>query len=376
MSRWEPPQESGDRPPQPEVPNPAGQAQPPLTGGNAPLPPSVPLSPVRRVSGQQAGERAAGPETHRQSETHRQPAPAPPLEQLRPRPGLDRVDAWGDGRRRFFRLVDEEQRFRQRVSRWMGVAGLALVTGLLILAWSAVQVTRQAEAELVLQEALAPLTDIDRLLERDYADLVAEARSGASTTVIVKSYPLGVAIPAAELATMTALEARARVLSESAGRVYERGLETFQREDGGRGSFFSPRGVLELTAGQLTSRNHTIAIIAAVVLLLFLVPMLVLVLSYGSGRQRAQNLGLAILLGGVGLALAVLIGREVAEGVAGSDDVFGKALLAVGTDLAWLPFRNALIFAALGALVLAGAVGARTLLADRSPAREAPADSF
>jgi len=272
--------------------------------------------------------------------------------------------------------VDEEQRFRQRVSRWMGIGGLALVTGLLILAWSAVQVTRETEAELVLQEALAPLTDIDRLLELHYSNLVAEARSGTSTTVIVGSFPIGVAIPAAELAAMDAATVRARVLSETARRVYQRGFGTFEREDGGRGSFFSSRGVLELSVGQLTSRNHTIAIIASVVLVLFLVPMVVLVLSYGSGHQRAQKLGLAILLGGLGLAVAVLIVRAVAEGVAGSDDVFGAALLQVGTDLAWLPFRNGLIFAVLGAVMLASAVGSRTLLSGGSDARGATGDAF
>ena len=79
---------------------------------------------------------------------------------------------------------------------------------------------------------------------------------------------------------------------------------------------------------------------------------------------------------GAWLALAVLIGRVVLRAVTESDDVFGAALLEVGTEIAWLPFRNALIFAALGAVVLAGSVGAGTLLAARRTPRGAPEDSF
>lgn len=361
MSRWQPPRR--EPPPRDPASDPGSVPRPPT----APLPPAVPVSPVRRVRGPSAAPPRRSP---------------PPPPNAGPQP--DDHGGWDppprDG---FFRLIDEEQRFRQRVSTWMGVAGLALVTALLLLAWSGVQLTERANATRVLQEAITPLSDIDRLLERDYQSLVAQANAGAGSTVILESYPLGVAIPSAQLATMSALDVRAHVLAESAARIYESGLASFEREDGGHGSFFSPRGIFTLTAGQLSSRNHTIAIIVAVVLVLFFVPMLVLVLSNGTGPQRARNLGAGILLGGAGLTLGVVIGRALLRGLAGSDDVFSDALLTVGADVAWLPARNGLIFAGLGAIVLAGALGFTTWRAQvqaqrlaQEQAQRTPEDAF
>ena len=85
-------------------------------------------------------------------------------------------------------------------------------------------------------------------------------------------------------------------------------------------------------------------------------------MSDGSGGERARNLGAGVLLGGLGLAGALLIGRALLWGVVGTDDVFADALLQIGTDTAGLPVRNGLIFGALGAVVLTGSVAFEALL--------------
>lgn len=343
-SPWEPPDRRRD-PPGDAAGEQAVEATGPPSRG--PLSPA-PTTPVRRVHTR---------------------APGASREVLRPgrgpggptRPGRRRAPAtWAA--RSSFRVADEDARVRREVSRWMGVGGLALVTGLLIVAWSAVQLTERSHATQVLQQTLAPLSDIDRLLDRDYATLQAQARAAPDTSVIVPSYPLGIAIPAAELSEMSRDEVRARVLSVSAERIYESGVGTFTREDAGQGSFFSPSGVFELTAGQLTARNHTIAIIIAVLLALFFVPMLVRALSEGSGAERARNLGAGLALGGLGLAVALLIVRGLLRGVLGADDAFSDALLDVGINAAGLPIRNGLIFGALGGIVLVASLGFETLL--------------
>ncbi len=363
--RWQTPGEEGIEetveaiappPAEPLTPGPPPGTPPPMT------PPPAgpgPASPVRRVRSRPPGA-TRGPITGplgdvRPAAQARGPIPAGRRDGGRGMHG-------GRGARGSFRVADQEHPLRHEVSRWMGVAGLALVTGLLILAWSAVQLTERARATQVLAETLAPLSDIDRLLERDYETLQAAAQESDGTSVIVRSYPLGVAIPAAELSEMSAAQVRAWVLSASAERIYDTGMGTFAREDGVRGSFFSPRGVFELTAGQLTARNHTIAIIVSVLLALFFVPMVVRTLSDGSGGERARNLGAGVLLGGLGLAGALLIGRALLRGVVGADDVFADALLQIGSDVAGLPVRNGLIFGALGAVVLTGSVAFEALL--------------
>ena len=360
--RWQTPGEEGIEetveaiappPAEPLTPGPPSGTPLPMTPSPMGPAPVGPASPVRRVRSRPPGA-TRGPITGplgdvRPAAQARGPIPAGRLDGGRGMRG-------GRGARGSFRVADQEHPLRHEVSRWMGVAGLALVTGLLILAWSAVQLTERARATQVLAETLAPLSDIDRLLERDYETLQATAQESDGTSVIVRSYPLGVAIPAAELSEMSAAQVRAWVLSASAERIYDTGMGTFAREDGVRGSFFSPRGVFELTAGQLTARNHTIAIIVSVLLALFFVPMVVRTLSDGSGGERARNLGAGVLVGGLGLAGALLIGRALLRGVVGADDIFADALLQIGSDVAGLPVRNGLIFGALGAVVLAGSV--------------------
>lgn len=343
-SPWQPPDRRGEPPGEDTGEQTVAATGPPST---EPLSPA-PTTPVRRVQTR---------------------APGAAREILRPvrgpvgraRPGPRRAPAtWAA--RGSFRVADEDARARRDMSRWRGVGGLALLTGLLILAWSAVQITERSHATQVLQRAIAPLSDIDRLLDRDYAALQAQAQAAADTSVIVQSYPLGIAIPAAELSRMDRDEVRARVLSVSAERIYESGVGTFTREDAGQGSFFSPSGVFELTAGQLTARNHTIAIIIAVLLALFFVPMLVRALSEGSGAERARNMGAGLALGGLGLAVTLLIVRGLLRGVLASDDAFSDTLLELGLDVAGLPLRNGLIFGALGGVVLAASLAFEALL--------------
>ena len=341
-SPWEPPDRRGE-PPGEDAGEQTVEATGPASSG--PLSPA-PTTPVRRVQTR---------------------APGAAREILRPvrgpggraRPGPRRAPAtWAA--RSSFRVADEDARLHRQMSRWMGVGGLALVTGLLIVAWSAVQITERSHATQVLEQTLAPLSDVDRLLDRDYATLQTQAQAQAAddASVIVQSYPLGIAIPAAALAQMSRDEVRARVLSVSAERIYESGVGTFTREDAGQGSFFSPSGVFELTAGQLTARNHTIAIIIAVLLALFFVPMLVRALSEGTGAERARNMGAGLALGGLGLAVTLLIVRGLLRGVLGSDDAFSDALLDVGLNAAGLP----LIFGALGGVVLAASLAFEALL--------------
>ncbi len=355
-SPWEPPDRHDEPPGEGSGEQTVEAAEPPP---EEPLFPA-PTTPVRRVHTRTPGAarevigpggnpaRWAGPVRRRRAPAGRRGA------------DIAARTAWAP--RGSFRVADEDARTQRQMSRWMGVGGLALVTALLILAWSAVQLTDRSQATQVLQQALAPLSDIDRLLERDYATLQTQAQAAGGASVIVQSYPLGIAIPAAELSEMSREEVRARVLSVSAERIYESGMGTFTREDAGQGSFFSPSGVFELTAGQLTARNHTIAIIIAVLLALFFVPMLVRALSEGSGAERARNLGAGLALGGLGLAIALLVVRALLRGLLASDDAFSEALLDIGVNAAGLPLRNGLIFGALGGVVLAASLAFEALL--------------
>ena len=254
-------------------------------------------------------------------------------------------------------LVDEERTMAAAVRRWGAIAALALVFATIILAWSAVQLSGRGRAERILSEALAPLTEIDALLDAEYGELVAEAAVSRGA-VTVPHYPLAVTIQARELAALSQAELRGRVLAESAGQVYEEGIRVFRREPGGSGGLFSDREVARLTMGQLTQDNHRLAKILSGALLAALIPLAAAVALLSRGPQRLGNLGLALTLAAAPLTVAALglhFGLRFAAD--GAEDPFNAALLEIGAEVSWVPLWNFTIFAVLGLLAVALARG-------------------
>lgn len=286
--------------------------------------------------------------------------PEPAVEIARPR----RIERRGSPktRGRFRRRESNGSKLLGGSVRWSAMAGLGAALALLLLGWSALQVTSRENASRVLEETLTSLTEVDALLDQDYVALVAEARERGTEPITVPHYAVEVTIPANELATMSKAALRARLLSVGADRLYDEGLTAFEREPGSTsdellsGDIFSARGIFRLTVGQLRSGSHDVARLVVIVAAVLTAIALVLVLRISEGPRRLRNLGVGVLVGTVPVGLA-LIGfrfglRIVADGV---DDPFSATLLDTGSEVFWIPVRNFLIFASLGALIVVGA---------------------
>ena len=241
------------------------------------------------------------------------------------------------------------------VLRWGAILLLAFFAIVLILAWSAIQMTGAETGQRIIQRSLLPITEIDDVLDREYAALVTEARRNPdpATTMFVPSYPIRIPITAQALATMSQGELRAFLLGESTKRMYEQGVSAFQRETTSfSGGLLGARGVLRLTVGQITRDSHQIAQILGGLLLAATAVLVGAVVVLSDGFRRIRNVGFAIAIGTAPMTLAV-VGARFALRSAGDDaaDPFNAALFAIAGDVMWIPIRNFIIFALLGLLV-------------------------
>ena len=241
------------------------------------------------------------------------------------------------------------------VLRWGAILLLAFFAIVLILAWSAIQMTGEETGQRIIQRSLLPITEIDGVLDMEYATLVTEARLNPdpATIMFVPSYPIRIPITAQALAAMSQEELRAFLLRESTKRMYEQGVSTFQRETTHfSGGLLGARGVLRLTVGQITRDSHQIAQILGGLLLAATAVLVGAVMLLSNGFRRIRNVGFAVAIGTVPMTLAV-VGARFALRSAGDDaaDPFDAALFAIAGDVMWIPIRNFIIFGMLGLLV-------------------------
>ena len=241
------------------------------------------------------------------------------------------------------------------VLRWGAILLLAFFAIVLIIAWSAIQITGEETGQRIIQRSLLPITEIDDVLDMEYEVLVTEAwrNPDPATIMFVPSYPIRIPIPAQALATMSQEELRTFLLRESTERMYEQGVSAFQRETTSfSGGLLAARGILRLTVGQITRDSHQITQILGG-LLLFVTALLVgAVVLLSDGFRRIRNVGFAIAIGMLPMTLAVVGARFALRSAAvDTADLFNAALFAISVDVIGIPIRNFIIFAMLGSLV-------------------------
>lgn len=250
------------------------------------------------------------------------------------------------------RLIAARESGRALVSwptRWALSTAAVVSLAVLVVVWSGLRVTAEDHAKPLLARALVPLTEIDALLETEYAGLIADARE-SGRALPLPHYPLGVTVPAAELATMSREELRARVLEESAAELYANGLGEFRRQPGAEnGGLFSPRGVARWTIGRLTSSTHDVFWGVLAGALILAAPPLILAIALSHPSERLRNVAAILAATGTLLVVATVAARFALRVTAdGADDPFNAALLRIGADALSVVLRNGLILLVLG----------------------------
>jgi hypothetical protein len=236
--------------------------------------------------------------------------------------------------------------------------GLLLVStlGVLLLAVDGTQLTAAGTAHRVLRRTVASLTEIDALIENPDQMATTGTISGDSASSRLTGFPIDVSLTAKEADSLSSFELRDLVLDRSADRLYADGFSAFRENDAGGASdiqILSPPGAVRYTAGLLTEGNHDIMqIVMAVVAVVAAFLALVLVLL-SRGYGRLTSLGVAVLAASLPLLLVLVAVRFILRLASEQEgDYLTAQLYALGRDVAWLPIRNAIAFACLGAVFL------------------------
>ena len=264
--------------------------------------------------------------------------------------------------------------FWRNFFKWAAGIALVFALGLLLLSLNAAQLTGKEVAHNGLRRALASITEIDAMLADGQDDLKARAEEAtANQELQLADYPINVPLTAQQAQEMSTAELRDLLLSRSADKMYEQGIDAFRQDAQGESThdidMLSAPGAVRYTVGLLTQNTHDAMRLTATVLAgvaAFLALLLVL-LSRGYGRLT--SLGIAVSIATLPYLLVFLTVRFVLRLASESEsDYLTAQLYDLGKDVVWLPIRTGIAFAGLGLIFLVMGV-ALTLLEKRRLSR-------
>ncbi|MDZ7727042.1 MAG: hypothetical protein U5Q44_01940 [Dehalococcoidia bacterium] len=135
---------------------------------------------------------------------------------------------------------------------------VAVGTVILVLAYSAYQVTAPARTQVILERGVASVTDIDAYLAENMDDLreqAGEVEAGAS--VLPPLFPLPISLSAEEVRQSSDLEIRNLLLARAADAVQEDGLRAFDQSGSQDFGLLSIEGAVDNMIGLLTGSSHS-----------------------------------------------------------------------------------------------------------------------
>lgn len=250
--------------------------------------------------------------------------------------------------------MNEARSLLKTASQWTVAFVLSVVLILFLVSIAAAQVTSDDTGQRVLRRSVAVTTDIDGVLPGIEDKLHETASESGDAQVRVPDFPIAVDIPRTEAATISGAELRARILDESARRLYDEGMSAWggadpeARQDVKR---ISAAGLLHTGLGVARDRNHTIFLGAAAVfgvLALGLAAALAVSLSPYVRLIALGSVTVAASLMVLAAAVAVRFGFRTAENEA---DPFARGMLGLGVDVMAVPIRSFLALSVLGVAV-------------------------
>jgi hypothetical protein len=242
----------------------------------------------------------------------------------------------------------------QALGRWGSAVALFFAINALLLVLSLYQATAEGTAKHALRRAVTALVEIDVLIARDHESLRERAVSAeAGEELRLRDFPLDVSLTPGEVLDSTPPELRAILLDRSDDRLYDEGTAALRTDGGAQPSRFSAAGLVDRWLDLLRERNHQVTgvltgIAAAVCLILALA-----LISTSRGFGRIAAVGAVTLAGALPtLALALLLRLNIRLASDGDTEYTQRELLEIGDALVWIPLRNGIAFAALGAALL------------------------
>jgi hypothetical protein len=234
---------------------------------------------------------------------------------------------------------------------------VALMTALLLLAFSGYQVTNETAGPRLLGRLAASLVELDRWAPSHREDIQLLARDRADATVLIDDLPVDVLVPSdAVLATGEDDQALSDLLRDAMGRrLYAEGRGVLQDEEGQ--SHLSVTDPVRWAVSMLDADMHGTWRLA-------LIGTALLTAVFAGSFVLSKRSPLAPMAAGAGLAVVVsFFGWLIAGGLDSMfDSAVDKEVVDVFREGAWLGLRNSL---AAGAALLALLYLYRTLVEPR-----------
>jgi len=246
--------------------------------------------------------------------------------------------------------------FWRAAGKWTVGALFFLSMLALLVALPLFQVTSKGPAKQTLRRAVAALTEIDPLIDRDYADL--QQRAGAlpsGQTTQMRDFPIDVPLTRDEALGSSKQTLRDLLLDRSADIMYREGTEPLRATTGDRQhvGFFTIGGITDHGLGFLRSRNHDILAGVTFSLAALAAVLGVTLAALCRGFGRLAGVGGVVLLGAIPLAVAGIGARFYMRIVStGDTEYIQKQFLEIGQAIAWIAIRDGLAFTVLGGVFL------------------------
>jgi len=223
------------------------------------------------------------------------------------------------------------------------------------------QLTAEGPSKRTLRRAVAALTEIDPLIDRNYDDLQQRAAAaGPDETLTLRDFPVQVQLTREEAQSLSKQELRDVLLDRSANVMYSHGTDALREPAASSGNVgvFSLAGITDNGLDFLRSRNHDIlrVLTFALAVLAAVLGGLLVLLCRGFGRLA--SVGAAVLVAAIPIVLLGIGARFYMRIVSTSDtEYLQREFLSIGQGLAWIPIRDGLAFTVLGAALLAAGIG-------------------
>ncbi len=235
---------------------------------------------------------------------------------------------------------------------------LGIFAFLLVFAVSVRQVTSEEVGRRLIENGLASLTDIDRVVTENREPLAKAAASNPDQLHTVPGYSVEAFLSSDEIRASSDPELARLILHRASGIIYVQGADAFNVNGKQSISLFSREGVLRWFVGRVSDANHTRASVAAVVLTGLTALAALGVVLKNDGFTRLRTLGIVVLVAALAgdilvTGLATLIVDQLWGGDPFSGDV--NRVLKDGVSVFQL---NYLVLTCLGLfLAVAGIVG-------------------
>ena len=278
-----------------------------------------------------------------------------------------RNEAAGGNRRH----IADEDPVAWRSARWATALLLLLSLGATLTALVLFQATSEGASRRSLRRAVAALSEVDVLIDRNYDALRTEASNGArGDTFHLADFPVNVPLTRDEVLTSSKVQLRGLLLDRSASIMYSDGTSSLRTTPGaviGVGPF-TAGGVTDRGLGFLTQSHHDILRVITLALAGVSGLLCIALAALCRGFARLASVGAVVLAAALPLLAAGAGMRAYIHFTSRSQtEYLQREFLAIGRGLAVIPIRDGSAMAALGAVTLAIG-GCCAVWADRTAA--------